>query len=76
MSLDENVFNTEAHAFYVGSDVKHHEKLKKKYGFELEDSQVDHSRDGKGTVLQTWAGVNVKDLNENEKAVFENIIGV
>lgn len=76
MSLDEHVFNTEAHPFYVGFETERHEKLRQKYGFHDLDSKMDRSGEGMGTVLQAWASVDVEKLSEDEKVLYNQMIGI
>ncbi|EGG03425.1 family 47 glycoside hydrolase [Melampsora larici-populina 98AG31] len=67
ISLDDYVFNTEAHPFKLGN-----RKALRNYSLkEYKDEEI-----GKGSVLQVWAGLNYEDLDEREKAIYTEVFGI
>lgn len=76
MSLDEHVFNTEAHPFYVGDDKNRVDQLGQTYEFEESEKKIDPSRDGMGTFLQAWASVALDKLSDSDMDLYKQIIGI
>ncbi|KAG0146546.1 hypothetical protein CROQUDRAFT_657175 [Cronartium quercuum f. sp. fusiforme G11] len=67
ISLDEYVFNTEAHPFKLTS---------KPSPFAIKGLDfIKDERYGTGTVLQTWSRVDVEKLSTEEKALYNQIMG-
>ncbi|EGG01508.1 family 47 glycoside hydrolase [Melampsora larici-populina 98AG31] len=68
ISLDEYVFNTEAHPFKLRKDRK---ALRNYHLKEFKDQEI-----GNGSPLQLWAGLRYDELDEGQKEMYRKVIGI
>ncbi|KAH9811056.1 family 47 glycoside hydrolase [Melampsora americana] len=73
ISLDEYVFNTEAHPFKLS-------KSNSLRNYDLDSEEEEEGKGGKGmgkgSVLQVWAGMKFDELDEEEKEIYKEVIGI
>ncbi|KNZ56138.1 hypothetical protein VP01_2489g1 [Puccinia sorghi] len=79
ISLDDYVFNTEAHPFRIDTPGKpiqrYWEKSEKDIGEIYDPPGVNKSERGYGTFLQQWARVDLDKLSESDRLVYNRVMG-